>query len=265
MPSKVALDGRTAYAKIMYIMYVDESGDPGLASEGRYFALSGLVVHESRWRDLINHLIQFRRRMKAAHGLPMRSEIHASQYLRSPPVEGIAKHIRLAILRTLLDELARIDFISITSVVTFKDGRAPDYDVFGNTWKALLQRFENTMHYGNFPGAHRDDHGMLIVDNTDGKKLSRLVRKMAVYNMVPSTSGVARNLPLLKVIEDPHLRDSADSLLIQACDVVAFFLHQRSAPNGYVRRKYADRYYDRLAPILNRKASPSDPLGIVKL
>jgi hypothetical protein len=250
----------------MYIMYVDESGDPGLASQSRHFALTGLVVHESRWRDLITHLMQFRRSIKAAHGLPMRSEIHASQYLRSSPVDGMEKHIRLAILRNMLDELAKIDFISITSVVTEKDNKQADYDVFGNTWKTLFQRFENTMRYGNFPGGHSNDHGMLIVDNTDGKKLSHLVRKMSVYNMVPSINGgAARNLPLLKIIEDPHLKDSANSLLIQACDVAAFFLHQRFAPNGYVRKKYANRYYDRLGPILNRKASNTHPLGIVIL
>jgi len=34
-------------------MYVDESGDSGLPSDGsptRYFCLSGLVVHELRWQ-----------------------------------------------------------------------------------------------------------------------------------------------------------------------------------------------------------------------
>jgi hypothetical protein len=33
----------------MYLLYVDESGDVGLdGSPGRYFALSGFVVHELR-------------------------------------------------------------------------------------------------------------------------------------------------------------------------------------------------------------------------
>ena len=92
----------------MYIMYVDESGDTGMAnSPTRYFALSGLTVHESHWRDLLNQLVAFRRTMKTVHGLPLRTEIHASHYIRSAPVEGMAKYVRLAIMRQFLDEWPR--------------------------------------------------------------------------------------------------------------------------------------------------------------
>ena len=49
----------------MYLMYVDESGDTGLAnSPTRYFVLSGIVVHESRWREFINALVAFRRTLR---------------------------------------------------------------------------------------------------------------------------------------------------------------------------------------------------------
>jgi hypothetical protein len=40
----------------MYLMYVDESGDCGLpadSSPSSLFCLSGLVVHELRWREAI--------------------------------------------------------------------------------------------------------------------------------------------------------------------------------------------------------------------
>ena len=49
----------------MYLMYVDESGDTGLAnSPTRYFVLSGIVVDESRWREFINALVAFRRTLR---------------------------------------------------------------------------------------------------------------------------------------------------------------------------------------------------------
>jgi Protein of unknown function (DUF3800) len=39
----------------MYLMYVDESGDPGLNnSPTRYFTLTGMVVHEQRWHETVN-------------------------------------------------------------------------------------------------------------------------------------------------------------------------------------------------------------------
>lgn len=225
-----------------------------------------MTVHESRWRDLLNHLVAFRRTMKAVHGLPLRTEIHASEYIRSPPVVGMAKHVRLAILRQHLDELAKIPYISMTHVVVDKQGKSAGYNVFEAGWQALIQRFENTINYGNFPGAHKADKGMIISDNTDGERLRRLTRKMGVHNPIPSMlGGAARNMPMLRVIEDPHSKNSADSYFIQACDVAAYFLQQKQAPCSYVRSKSARHYFNRLSPVLNTRASQSNGFGIVYL
>ena len=107
----------------MYLMYVDESGDCGLdKSPTNYFVLSGLTVHESRWKDLLDHILNFRRNMKSVYGLPIRTEIHASEYIRSSPYPGIQKFQRLAILRNYLDELAKID------------GAVPDNSKKGLLW-----------------------------------------------------------------------------------------------------------------------------------
>ena len=63
-------------------MYVDESGDTGLVkSPSTHFALSSLVVHESRWRELIQLLIAFRKTLREAYGLPLRMEIHAAEFI----------------------------------------------------------------------------------------------------------------------------------------------------------------------------------------
>jgi hypothetical protein len=127
------------------------------------------------------------------------------------------------------------------------------------------------MNYGNFPGSHRSDFGIVINDNTDGMKLLKLVRKMAVYNPIPHTVSLYgmgsgyRILPIRKIIEDPNSRDSKYSYLIQSCDVVAYFLLQRFAPNNFIRKMGAQHYFDRLAPVLNTRASRTDPLGIVVL
>ncbi len=196
----------------------------------------------------------------------MRTEIHASEYIRSPPMPGLAKYVRLAILRQCLDELAKCGFISLTHVVVDKQGKPSGYDVFESAWKVLFQRFDNTIGYGNFPGGHRADKGMVISDNTDGRKLTRLVRRMSVFNVVPGLAGkAARNLPIVRVIEDPHNKDSADSYFIQACDVAAYFLHQKYDPCSYVRKKGAAHYFNRLQPVLNTRASNANGFGIVML
>jgi len=250
----------------MYLMYVDESGDTGLVgSPSRYFTLSGIVVHERNWRPFIERLIAFRKTLKTVYGLGVRTELHASEYIRKP-VDGLTKYDRLAILRNTLDELAKMPDISITNIVVDKIDKPADYDVFQKAWGVLFQRFENTLFYGNFPGNFRDDFGMVLSDATAGQKLTQMVRRMAVYNPIPSSYGQgSRNIPIKKIIEDPHFKDSRSSLPVQMADVCAYFLHQKYAPNGYIKRKAAQNYFDRLQPVLNLKASTSNAFGIVQI
>jgi hypothetical protein len=249
-------------------MYVDESGDTGLVnSPTRYFALSGIIVHEERWREFIDTLVAFKKSQKATHGLPVRAEIHASEFINKR-ASGLEKHVRLAILRNTLDELAKLSFISITNIIVDKQGKPVGYDVFHNAWQALFQRFENTLSHGNFPGQHRHDHGMIITDATAGDKLAKLVRKMSVYNYVPNSAMFgpgARNIPVKRIIEDPFGKDSRNTLPIQMADVCAYFLAQRISPNSYIRRKRAQNYFERLLPVLNTHASAANRFGVVRL
>ena len=250
----------------MYLMYVDESGDPGNnVAQSQYFCLSGMVVHESEWRNLIDASMQFRRTLKAVYGLPVRSEIHAVKLLRHSEF-GIEKFQRLAILRNFLDELAKMNFISFTNVVVDKRGKPADYDIFSSAWRTLFQRFENTLMGGNFPGGYSRAFGTVFTDATNGEKLSGIMRKMSVHNPIPNRwGGGYRNSPIRRVIEDPSPRDSAHSLPIQACDVVAYFLHQSLVPNAYIRKSRAHNYFDRLDAVLNKHATPKHPKGVVFL
>lgn len=258
----------------MYLMYVDESGDTGRkAGSSSYFALSGLVVHETQWRNFIAALLAHRKILRANYQLPVRAEIHASEYINgqvktAKPVRLLKKHERLGILRNTIDELAKIPYISITNVIVDKSGKPPAYDVLNAAWGTLFQRFENTLRAGNFPGKYKDDFGIVITDAVSGTKLMRLMRRMAVYNYIPNNSYYgpgSRNIPILRVIEDPSGRDSAESLPIQACDVVAYFLKQYVDPNSYIRKKRAQNYIARLQPVLNPWATRKNSLGIVIL
>jgi hypothetical protein len=250
-------------------MYVDESGDTGLTgSPTTHFALSGLVVHENQWRSLTDRLASFRKAMRSAHGLPLREEIHASQMIRRATVPGMKRHVRLMILRNFLDEIAKQNFVSITNVIVAKANKPQGYDVFENAWKALFQRFENTIKYGNFPGGFRKDSGLVITDATDGRKLQKLMRRMSVYNPIPNQAWAGagyRNIPLLRMIEDPYPKDSRESYLIQAVDTTAYFVLQKYQATSYVRKKGAQNYLSRLLPILNTRASTANPLGVVVL
>lgn len=255
----------------MYLMYVDESGDVGLQnSPTRYFVLSGLVVHELRWQEILDHLISFRRRLRQAFSLRLREELHASAMINRPgTLVRIKRHDRLTILRLFADELAMMTDLTIINVVVDKQTKAAQYDVFTAAWTALIQRFENTISRRNFHGpANSDERGMIFADHTDDKKLTQLLRRMRRYNPVPNQPAYGpgyRNLAISKIVEDPNFRDSGYSYFVQAADLVAFLLYESLAPSKYMRQKGGHNYFYRLDPILCKVASSSDPQGIVRL
>lgn len=256
----------------MYLMYVDESGDPGMKnSPSRYFILTGLVVHELNQQACFEQLIDFRRRMRDAFGLKLRQEIHAYDFVSRHPGElsTIKKNDRLSIIRFLARELSSMRDLNIINVVVDKSVRPESYDPFEHAWTVLIQRFENTISYRNFSGARNaDDRGLIVADKGEDLKLTKLLRKMRRYNPIPNRSAVGsgyRNLVISKIIEDPIFRDSRDSYFIQVCDLAAFLMKQFIEPNTYMRKKSAHRYWIQLEPILCKAASRDNPYGVVRL
>ena len=253
----------------MYFLYVDESGDIGLEnSPTRYFILSGFVVHELRWHDTLNAIIDFRQMLRRRHGLKLREEIHAAHFLQKPgSLARIPKGRRLRIIRDVLDFEAALPDVSVLNVLVDKSTKGPNYDVFDKAWMAMIQRFENTISHRNFPGPQNpQDYGILVVDRTDEPKLRNLARRLHRYNPIPNTGGGGyRQLPIQTLVEDPVHRDSLHSYFIQLADVNAYCLLQREWPNRYCRRKGARNYFNRLDPVLCKVASRTDPHGIVRL
>lgn len=256
----------------MYLMYVNESGDSGLAnSPTNYFALTGLVVHELRWRTYLDELILLRTRIKTKFGLKLREEFHASHFISKPGdlAQRISRNDRLAMIRHFAVTLAQMTDLSLINILVEKSGKPAAFDVFEAAWVALIQRFENTISHHNFPGpSNADERGLIFCDHTEDKKLMNLLRQRRRYNPVPHTEQFGRgyrNLPLQYVIEDPSFRDSEHSYFVQAVDLAAFLLYQKIAPSAYMKKKSGHNYFQRLGPILCRVASSTDPDGIVRL
>lgn len=256
----------------MYLMFVDESGDPGVHpnSPTRYFILSAITFHELRWKQLLQDLVAFRRHLRETTGLKLREEIHATDFVNSPgDLKRIKRHLRIDILKQCIDWVASNSDISVTTVCIDKYNRRTQNDVYDYAWTLLLQRFENTIRKKNFPGpANSDDRGMVFPDNTDGLKLTRLLRKLRHYNPVPNSKaafqGGYRNMSLNYIIEDPVMKDSQNSFFTQITDVIAYMARQMYEPNAYMKKKGGHNFYSRLKPVLNLKASTKHSLGIVE-
>jgi hypothetical protein len=252
-------------------MYVDESGDAGLHnSPTRYFVLTGLVVHELRWHDALDALITFRQKMRGKFGLRLREEIHGGRMLSHPgELLRIKKNDRLTIIRHHLDTIASLGYFSVINVRIDKQGKPQGYNPFEKAWEALIQRFENTLNYRNFPGpANPDDKGIIFCDETDESALRSIYRRMRVYNPIPNQPMYGagyRQKPLMRIVEDPNLTRSHHSYFVQAVDSAAFAAYQWYAPSSYIRKKGAHNYFARLRPVLCIKASPRHQYGVVEL
>jgi len=251
----------------MYLMYVDESGDAGtINSPTRYYILSGLIFHELRWSEILDSLIAFRRHLRDNKGLKLREEIHATRFINRPgDLQRIGRNERLAILKNCIDWLACQTDVSVITTALDKSNKTEN--VFELAWQPLVQRFENTIGHKNFPGpANPDERGIVISDNTDGKKLIRLVRRMRRFNPIPSMFGTgSRNIPIRYIIEDPFMKNSEESYFHQIVDVVAYCARQIYEPNTYMKKKGGHNFYRRLEPVLLKQASRSNEYGIVEL
>ncbi|HEX8561959.1 MAG TPA: DUF3800 domain-containing protein [Flavobacterium sp.] len=251
-------------------MYVDESGDTGLLnSPTRYFILTGIVFHELRWTDVLSDLVSFRKMLRDTRGLKLREEIHAKDFVNSPgALMRIRRNDRVDILKKCIEWLNSQSDVSVFSIVVDKQGKTGD--IFDLAWNALLMRFENTIRYKNFPGPQNaDDRGIVLSDNTDGKKLTKLIRKMRHYNTIPNTgkfyTGGYRNMKLQYLIEDPILRDSSESLMHQIADVAAYIIRQKYEPNAYMKKKAGHTLYKKLEDVALKVATNSNNFGLVEL
>lgn len=248
------------FIRLMYLMYVDESGDPGrVNSPTNFYILSAVVLHESYWLSFLNEAIEFRRELKRTKGLLMKEEIHAADFVtkRIKLASGISRNERMDILKKCIQWLGKRPYISI---ITVKVNKAIHPDPFEAAWRYLIQRFENTLEHQNFPNpAFKYDLGIIVADNTDGPKLTKLLRQMRRINYIPSKfqGSSPRNMPLQYIIKDPVLRESANSYIVQFVDVVAYFAKQYFEPNKYIRQKAAKNYYGVLQPVINQKVTYS--------
>jgi hypothetical protein len=254
-------------------VYVDESGDTGLgAGSSDLFILSAIIVHEAFWTDVLNEMYRIRRGMYERHGFGTTREMHAENMLgrhrKNGP--GMSRRDCVLMLREVIRTEANLPHVRSMSVVVDKRDKNPGFNVFEAAWGTLIERFESAIKAGVLPRpsstASFPEHGFIIVDETDEKKLRTLVRNMRFHMIFPQDlyPGDDHHVSLDSVIEDPMHKQSELSLPIQFCDVNAYFLKQTIQPNSTVLKHKARNYFYYLDPILLKGANADDPHGIVR-
>lgn len=247
----------------MKLLYVDESGDPGLEGHASpHYILSGLIVSEEDWGKTLNKLKTLRKSLKETYGLNQRTEVHASELIRINKLKeyrNITKSNRINILKDYCSQIPIIfDRSHIINVCLSKKEYKSDRPINEFAWGRLIQRFDTYLKKkGN-------ENGLIISDETSSPVVTALIRKMRIYNPVPSYYGPFRNVPIENIIEDLFERDSRNSYFIQTVDVITYLLYRKEYPKGSLKKYGIEHQFSKLESILLKEASKNDEYGIVR-
>ena len=246
----------------MYIAYVDESGDPGhnLAIT-RYFTLSGIIVADTNWNEFYDRVKAFRKGLKRDFGLTSKADLRATDLWRSG---GDFRELKLPyanqveIFERTAEFLRSSQEIVILNVSINKGSpNLPDTGRISEmAWTRFLQRYENWL-------LANQELGIIVNDEGYDKIVRQLSRKMRVYNPIPSHFGGYRNVPVVKIIEDPFSRHSQDSYFIQLADMSAYFARLRHDHSPSQAKAGLHWLYKGIKPRYMLEASRKDSYGFV--
>jgi len=215
--------------KGMHLVYVDESGDPGVInSPTASYILSGIKIPARSWHDAQSRLLSFRQRMREHVGLKLSAEIHAAEFLGgSKSFMGLEPRQRLRVALWLLRELRQIEGLSCHSVACLKQNEPQPMQ---SCWLHLAADLTSSA-----------SGPMLLV--SDVGEAESIKAAIAAFR----TAHQQHTL----IIEDPFHRDSRHSYLLQATDLVAYLQRQRHHPNALFRARRPEDLFaelDKISP-----------------
>lgn len=247
----------------MYLIYIDESGDEKRSiGNTRHFVLSALMVPADHWNDVFSAVKTFRAGLKQQYGIYMKEELHATDFVAGRGRLGskiVTKFERSLIFRQTLEFVSRLPNILILNVC-----------LENTQGSVLITAFDRLLNRIQRATEELRTQAVLVVDEGKEQRITGVVRKMKVFNPIPSRFGSwgggqkTRNITLTRLIEDPFFKPSMASYFLQIVDFVAFACLRREEPTPKVRKYGLEKAFEVLKPVLVLKASPSDPFGIIR-
>ncbi len=238
----------------MHLIYIDDSRDDKLC------VFSALAIPVIKWHETFAQVRNFRREIRQQFGIYIHKELHAWKFVSgrgSISDRIVTKWERCNIFVDALRVVANLPEARLFNAVF---PRKQDEKAF--EW--MLNRINRTLRaWGSY--------GLLICDEGKDATYTRLVRRMYVYNPIPSQRSVWqdtgkswKNVPLDRVVEDPFFKDSEKSYFIQCVDFAAYALLRQENPIPSKTRYGLDKAFNSLHPILVTQATKKDPLGIIR-
>ncbi len=259
----------------MIIAYVDEAGDDGFPKySSPVFVLSQISTHYQNWQRIHGEIVEFRRQLKANYNFPIKLEIHTSYLLKNKKpynLLGIPDNVRLNIINDYVKFISGLDIQIINVAINKTIIKNPSYRILEHAFQYSIQRLENYL-----IEADPSNKFLVIVDEGRVEKMRAVARKIQRVNYIPSkiNPGQTYRREIKRMIEDPLPKESNQSGFIQIVDLVSFVVYYyigiKHGLFGLPSRLPCQlvqsviiQWLEELKPILNLKASESDPFGIV--
>lgn len=238
----------------MHVVYVDDSRDERLC------VFSALAVPIREWHQCFSRIRDFRRELKKLYGIYVYKELHAWKFVSGrgrPSAIVVTKSQRARIFQEALKVVADLPGGRLFNAVFPANADEQAFE-----W--LLNRINRTM-------VSWDSHCILVSDQGKEPVYTRLVRRMYVYNPIPSQFGQWedtgepwKNMPLDRIVEDPFFKDSSQSYYVQLVDFCAYALLRRENPLPSKSKYGIHEAFALLRPILVTEATRKDPEGIIR-
>ena len=251
----------------MRIYYIDESEGP------RYYVRSALGVNAERWNGLHGRIQDWRTALAGDYSVPTSRELHACDLLagrgklaridnagrRLTPEQGA--EIFMDGLRIIENAAQSLGGIEVVNVCLRKA------DVKGYE-QVSLNRLLNRI---NTSVAADGRYAHLIFDEGGERMVRRLYGRLRSRNLVPSRYEVwedgqaTKDIPIERIIGGPSFRSSQDDDVLQMADLIAHaLLKQEEEPSQRVKEMGINLAFGILDRALNRRASRTDPQGVVR-
>ncbi len=238
----------------MHLIYIDDSGD------NQIHVFSALAIPVDQWQTAFTQIREFRRGLKRDYGIYVYKELHAWEFVsgRGQIADRIVNRTkRCAIFKQALEMVAQIPGARIFNSV-FPAGQDE------RSFERLLNRINRTLQSWA-------SHAVLVCDQGHEIAYTRMVRRMYVFNPIPSkygawqdTGAAWKNIPLDRIVEDPFFKESSQSYFVQFVDFAAYALLRRERPLPSKSKYDLDKAFSALDSILVREASRRDPEGIIR-
>lgn len=232
----------------MHICYVDDSGEDKV----RGFSL--LSVPVDQWHSCFQHVKEYRRNLRKSDGIYVAKEFHATEFVsgRGKVATGyVSKERRCEIYNECLTQIVKLPGVRLFNAFGSKDHET-------RLFERLLNRVNRAM-------TEWDSHALLISD--EGKDYNRLVRKMGVFNPIPSQFGAwpvgkTKNITLDRIVDEILYKRSQDSYFIQVSDFCAYALLRSEKHLASKNALGLHKSFDNLAPICQKQCFSKDPRGL---